>query len=172
LPALFRLPKAWSLIYSLDQHGISLNTLYTLSEKHYSRPPKPGELGNTGMLLVIKDSGDTVFGAWLGEGIRTRHLKGNSHFGGGESFLWKYSNSRLQIFRCTGKNNYTALVEPQYISFGGGDGHYGLYLDESLFEGSSAPCPTFQNDPLCSPGEKKGSSVVFECVGLEVWAMV
>jgi len=51
------------------------------------------------------------------------------------------------------------------------DGHYGLYLDDSLFEGSSAPCPTFDNEPLCSPGPKKGSTVEFECVGVEVWAM-
>jgi len=51
------------------------------------------------------------------------------------------------------------------------DGHYGLYLDDALFEGSSAPCPTFDNEPLCSPGPKKGSTVEFECVGVEVWAM-
>lgn len=52
------------------------------------------------------------------------------------------------------------------------DGHYGLYLDESLFDGSSAPCPTFDNEPLCS-GTAVGNmkTVKFECVGLEVWGM-
>ena len=49
------------------------------------------------------------------------------------------------------------------------DGHYGLYLDDSLIDGSSAPCLTFDNQPLCSPGPKKGETVSFECVGLEVW---
>ena len=105
-------------------------------------------------------------------------------------FLWKYHDHELKVFKCTGKNNYIALCEPEYISFGGGsvsssnrfhdlvfdrcvdrDGHYGLYLDESLFDGSSAPCPTFNNEPLCSPGPRKGASVTFECVGLEVWGM-
>ena len=52
------------------------------------------------------------------------------------------------------------------------DGHYGLYLDESLFDGSSAPCPTFDNEPLCT-GSVVGNlkTVKFECVGLEVWGM-
>ena len=53
------------------------------------------------------------------------------------------------------------------------DGHYGLYLDDSLYYGSSAPCPTFNNEPLCSSGPKKPGTVTveFECVGLEVWGM-
>ena len=51
------------------------------------------------------------------------------------------------------------------------DGAYGLYLDESLFDGSSARCPTFDNEPLCSPGDKRGRAVSFECVGLEVWGI-
>ena len=59
------------------------------------------------------------------------------------------------------------------------DGHYGLYLDETLYEGSSARCPTFNNDPLCtsdtSPSKgSDGSNVstaTFECVGLEVWGV-
>ena len=53
------------------------------------------------------------------------------------------------------------------------DGHYGLYLDDTLYDGSSAPCPTFNNEPLCSPGPKKAGTVTveFECVGLEVWGM-
>lgn len=55
------------------------------------------------------------------------------------------------------------------------DGHYGLYLDASLLDGSSAPCPTFANPVLCSRvdegslGSKK--DVSFECVGLEVWGV-
>jgi TLD len=51
------------------------------------------------------------------------------------------------------------------------DGQYGLYLDESLLDGSSACCPTFGNDPLCTPGPKKAGAVRFECVGLEVWSI-
>jgi hypothetical protein len=51
------------------------------------------------------------------------------------------------------------------------DGNYGLYLDDTLFDGTSAWCPTFDNEPLCSPGPRKGGAVAFECVGLEVWGV-
>ena len=70
-PALARLPKAWSLLYSLDQHGISLNTLYARCQDFKG-----------GVLLVVRDAGDAVFGAWMGEGIRPS--KG-AYYGSGES---------------------------------------------------------------------------------------
>ncbi|KAH7908565.1 TLD-domain-containing protein [Hygrophoropsis aurantiaca] len=172
LPALTRLSRTWTLLYSLDQHGISLNTLYTRCE------PKPWNApgATKGALVVIKDTGDTLFGAWMSEGL---HLSKGAYYGSGESFLWKYDASNptgcLDVYKWTARNDYVALCEPEYISFGGGDGHYGLYLDASLLDGSSAPCPTFTNDVLCSQGGgigiRKGASVTFECVGLEVWGV-
>ncbi|KAH9476519.1 Oxidation resistance protein 1 [Psilocybe cubensis] len=172
LPALSRLPRIWTLIYSLDQHGISLNTLYARCEAHATRRAKPGEvLINAGaMLVVVKDAQGALFGAWLSEGVRMEK-KGKGYFGGGESFLWKFVDGVLKVFKCTGKNHYVTLCDPDYISFGGGDGHSGLYLDETLYDGTSAPCPTFDNEPLCAPGPHKGVSVSFECVGLEVWGL-
>jgi hypothetical protein len=37
-----------------------------------------------GALVVIKDSGDTVFGVWLGEGLR---MSKGSYYGSGESYV-------------------------------------------------------------------------------------
>jgi len=116
----------------------------------------------------MKDSGDAIFGVWMGEGVR---LGKGSYYGSGESFLWRYIDGHLDVFKWTGKNEYVALCEPKFLSFGGGDSRYGLYLDDTLLDGSSARCPTFENEPLCSPGSKTGGSVMFECVGLEVWAV-
>lgn len=163
LPALARLPRTWSLLYSLDQHGISLNTLYARCE-----PQGPTSTHPKGSLVIMKDSGDVVFGAWLGEGVR---VSKGSYYGSGESFLWRYVDCKLDVYKWTGKNDYVALCEHGFLSFGGGDGRYGLYLDDTLLDGSSARCPTFENEPLCSAGPKKGGSVTFECVGLEVWAI-
>ncbi|KIM37742.1 hypothetical protein M413DRAFT_448260 [Hebeloma cylindrosporum] len=121
LPALSRLSKSWSLIYSLDQDGISLNTLYNRCEAHATHKPGPGEIArsNSAMLVVIQDANGAIFGVWLAEGIRLN--KGSKgYFGGGESFLWKYAELTFKIFKCTGKNNYVAFCEPEYISFGGG----------------------------------------------------
>ncbi|PIL26353.1 hypothetical protein GSI_12109 [Ganoderma sinense ZZ0214-1] len=158
LPALARLPKQWTLLYSLDQHGISLNTLYTRCQDFKGSA-----------LFVVRDSGERVFGAWMGEGI---HPSKGGYYGSGESFLWQMvGKDRLRVFKWTGRNDYVALCELDYISFGGGDGRYGLWLDESLIDGSSARCLTFDNEPLCSAGPRKGDTVAFECVGLEVWGI-
>ncbi|KAF8815328.1 TLD-domain-containing protein [Phlegmacium glaucopus] len=188
LPALCRLPRSWTLVYSLDQHGISLNTLYTRCEEALSpsRAVYPGKsggvgLGTRGVLLIIKDASgageeeEGTFGAWIadGEGLSMGKKGRKGYFSGGESFLWKFTQGTLKVYKTTGKNNYVALCEPGYISFGGGDGYYGLYLDDTLYDRSSAPCPTFDNEPLCSPGPKKAgtSTVEFECVGLEAWGL-
>ncbi|KAF8993337.1 TLD-domain-containing protein [Hymenopellis radicata] len=159
LPALQRLPRTWTLLYSLDQHGISLNTLYARCDL-----PKP-----TAQLLIIQDTNDALFGVYMGEGIRPS--KGRGYYGSGESFMFKCprDQSDLKVFKWTGKNDYIALCEPGFLSFGGGEGQYGLYMDSGLIDGSSARCPTFGNEPLCSSGSVKGGAVAFECVGLEVW---
>ncbi|KAK7055527.1 Zn(2)-C6 fungal-type domain-containing protein [Favolaschia claudopus] len=169
LPALLRLPRQWTLFYSVDQHGISLNTLYSrCAPPSSTRTPHP-----KGALLVIQDAGGVLFGAWVADGLR-RSTRGG-YYGGGESFLWRYipASGQFDVYKWTGKNDYVALCEDGFISFGGGDGHYGLYLDESLFDGSSASCPTFENAPLCSGSGTQGGkgNVNFECVGLEVWGV-
>ncbi|KAI6030112.1 TLD-domain-containing protein [Pisolithus marmoratus] len=175
LPALIRLSRNWTLLYSIDQHGISLNTLYSHCEPRI--PTKAERNPPSGALLVVRDSLDGMFGAWVGEGI----MKGqNGFYGSGEAFLWRYhadASPPLEVYKWSGKNDYVVLCDPNFISFGGGDGHYGLYIDSSLLEGSSAPCPTFDNPILCvRPRSQVGAGmgkkdISFECVGLEVWGI-
>ena len=70
------------------------------------------------MLLAVRDAGDRVFGAWMGEGI---HPSKGAYYGSGESFLWQMvASDRVRVFKWTGRNDYVALCEPDYISFGGG----------------------------------------------------
>ncbi|KAF7307892.1 Zn(2)-C6 fungal-type domain-containing protein [Mycena kentingensis (nom. inval.)] len=169
LSALLRLPRKWSLLYSLDQHGISLKTLYSrcTPQPSTTRNPQP-----KGGLLAIQDANGAVFGAWVPDGLK--RSVGHAYYGGGESFLWRYlpATGKFDVFKWTGKNEYVAFCEEGFISFGGGDGHYGLYLDDSLLDGSSARCPTFDNEALCSsPTRKRDGTAKFECVGLEVWGV-
>ncbi|KAH6893970.1 TLD-domain-containing protein [Coprinopsis sp. MPI-PUGE-AT-0042] len=188
LPPLSRLPKSWTLLYSLDQHGISLNTLYNNCEAPL-RNRKHGQnyVGMGGVLLVLRHSEtseqsvDGTFGAFIAEGLGR---KSKGFFGGGDSFLWKYSNGALQVFKASGRNTYFAICESGYMAFGGGSTSYGLYIDSGLLEGYSAPSVTFGNETLCNPtsetlpsASRPGTQAApsqqssFECVGLEVWGV-
>ncbi|KAJ7809001.1 hypothetical protein B0H14DRAFT_2380082 [Mycena olivaceomarginata] len=116
LPALLRLLRQWTLFYSLDQHGISLNTLYArCAPPSSSHPPHP-----KGALVAMQDAAGMLFGAWVADGLR-RSTRGG-YYGGGESFLWRYlpSSGKFDVYKWTGKNDYVALCEEGFISFGGG----------------------------------------------------
>lgn len=61
---------------------------------------------------------------WMGDGIHKSSSTGagRGYYGSGESFLWKQESDEtpVHVFKWTGKNDYVALCEPEYISFGGG----------------------------------------------------
>ena len=41
-----------------------------------------------------------------------------------DRFLWKMlPDEKLRVYKWTGRNDYVALCEPEYISFGGGCVH-------------------------------------------------
>ena len=61
------------------------------------------------------------------------------------------------------------LTEAHYLSFGGGDGKYGLWIDGQLEKGISARSPAFDNEVLCSNSATQEEGQ-FECITLEVWA--
>jgi hypothetical protein len=67
----------------------------------------------------MKDAGNTLFPVWMGEeGLHPSRGKG--YYGSGECFTWKYFEGKFEVFKWTGRNDYIALCEPEYISFGGG----------------------------------------------------
>ena len=72
---------------------------------------------------------------------------------------------RFKAFPYSGVNDYLIFCEQSFLSVGGGDGRYGLWLDEVLEKGISSHCMTFGNEPLSEEGEK------FEVVGVEVWCV-
>ncbi|EXJ94673.1 hypothetical protein A1O1_03070 [Capronia coronata CBS 617.96] len=70
---------------------------------------------------------------------------------------------RFKAFPYSGINDFLIYCESSYLSIGGGDGHYGLWLDDQLNNGISETCPTFGNEPLSDEGRS------FEVLGVEVW---
>ena len=47
------------------------------------------------------------------------------------------------------------FCQPNYLSMGGGDGRYGLWLDDTLENGQSQTCETFGNEGLSEEGEEQ-----------------
>ncbi|KAI0118096.1 TLD-domain-containing protein [Hypoxylon sp. NC0597] len=73
---------------------------------------------------------------------------------------------RFQNFAYTGANDYCIFCETKFLSVGGGGGGtYGLWLNDGLSRGHSAPCDTFANQPLSEEGEK------FDVMGVELWVV-
>jgi hypothetical protein len=70
---------------------------------------------------------------------------------------------RFKAFPYTGENDFTIFCQHEYLSVGGGDGHYGLWLDDNLNRGVSDTCPTFGNERLSDEGSK------FDVLGVEIW---
>lgn len=75
----------------------------------------------------------------------------------------KEERIRFKAFPYTGENDFSIFCQQEYLSVGGGDGHYGLWLGQNLSDGVSQTCPTFGNEPLSEEGSK------FEVLGVEVW---
>lgn len=216
LPPRLQLMDHWQLTYSLEQNGSTLSTLYNLCDAHR------GKRG--GFVVVVRDAGGGVFGAYLTDPPRPQP----HYYGSGECFLWrafrlpalpdlsslppppsadtthaqrmttigvsrqgssaslaslnvpstgangKASNGhitgastperiRFKAFPYTGENDFSIFCQPEYLSVGGGDGHYGLWLDDNLSKGVSDTCPTFGNEPLSDEGKK------WNVLGVEVW---
>ncbi|KAF1950275.1 TLD-domain-containing protein [Byssothecium circinans] len=206
VPPRLQLVDDWSLVYSLEQNGVSLATLYQKAEEF------TGKRG--GFVLVVRDAGGGIFGAYLSDAP-----KPSSHFfGNGECFLWRAhvlpslpdlanlppppsadttnavrmttiaspthkfgtlnpphseqasrsgtstpERIRFKAFPYSGINDYMMFCEHGFLSVGGGDGHYGLWLGDNLENGVSSTCPTFGNEPLSDEGTK------FEVLGVELW---
>ncbi|KAH7412530.1 hypothetical protein BKA64DRAFT_659035 [Cadophora sp. MPI-SDFR-AT-0126] len=230
VPARLQLCEEWNLVYSLEEDGVSLGTLYK----------KCDELRGlrNGFVLVVKDGEGGLFGAYLTEAPHPAP----HYFGTGECFLWRASiltstsmptnlppppsadttnavrsttvgtgssrappnllsptfppqnqnptspahstssllspqnlhfpsglstpeRIRFKAFPYSGVNDYMMLCETGFLSVGGGDGHYGLWLDDTFEKGISSHCLTFGNEPLSEEGEK------FEILGVEVWSI-
>jgi TLD len=99
LPVVEQEAQDWKLVYSTEQHGISIKTLFSNCSKY-----------KTAMILVIKDTLGSVFGAFLSE---PPHLD-KHYYGNGHCFLWKKkpASQGVSIFYTTGRNEHFILSQP------------------------------------------------------------
>jgi hypothetical protein len=142
---------SWELIYSTTIHGISLSTLYRNFHGY-----------DTPVLIVVKDENQKVFGAFMSEVPKISE----GFYGTGESMLYSFmTETSLKLYNWTGDNNFFIKGSKSSLVIGGGEGMFGLWLDEDLYRGRSHACRTFANETL-------STSEDFICCGLEAWGFV
>ncbi|KAE7998088.1 hypothetical protein FH972_002666 [Carpinus fangiana] len=150
LPALVQ-GRKWLLIYSTWRHGISLSTLYRRSTLW------PGL-----SLLVVGDRKGAVFGGLVEAPLRPTSKK--KYQGTNNTFVFTNKSSQPVIFRPTGVNRYFTLCSTNSLAIGGG-GHFALYLDGDLLNGSSSVSETYGNPCLAHSKD-------FEVKEVELWGFV
>ncbi|TKA53032.1 hypothetical protein B0A53_03911 [Rhodotorula sp. CCFEE 5036] len=154
LPPRLRLSSKWTLLYSLDQHGISIHTLFANLDRGLR--DRDG-----GFVLVVKTEKGEVFGAYCNEALKDASaVRGPAQrwAGDGSCFLWKSTpfsphdfriGSSVRAFKPTFRNTYYQHASTEFLAFGGGeDGVFGLWIDGVFERGWTGRCETYANEPL------------------------
>ncbi|XP_073010173.1 uncharacterized protein [Typha latifolia] len=143
--------RNWVLLYSTWRHGISLSTLYRRSMLW------PGY-----SLLIVGDQKGAVFGGLVEAPLQPTNKK--KYQGTNNCFVFTNLPGHPVIFRPTGANHYFTLCSADFLALGGG-GHFSLYLDGDLLNGSSSTSDTFNNSCLAHSQD-------FAVKEVELWGFV
>ncbi|XP_058731499.1 uncharacterized protein LOC131603228 [Vicia villosa] len=143
--------RKWLMMYSTWKHGISLSTLYRRSMLW----PGPS-------LLVVGDRKGAVFGSLIDAPLRPSNKR--KYQGTNSTFVFTNISGRPVVYRPTGVNRYFTLCTTDFLAFGGG-GHFALYLDGDLLNGSSSVSETYNNPCLAHSPE-------FQVKEVELWGFV
>jgi len=139
----------WHLLFSTENDGFSLNSLYRKSA-HVDSP----------VLMIIQDTDHAVFGALIS--CPPAHTE--KFLGTGESWLFTFFPS-FKVYAWTGENSYIMRGGLNNLIVGSSEGMFGLWLDENFNQGRSQAVTTFDNKPL--PGKED-----FVINNIECWAFV
>lgn len=135
------------LCFSSVLDGYNLNTLYNRVKAQNIRD-------QCYSILLIKDTGGYIFGAYLSHSLK---LKGNSYFGDGSCFLFTL-NPKITIYKWSKINRHFINTSQEYLVLG----ENAIYLDHTLSRCISRSSATF-NSPSLSKSE------VFNCQIVEYW---
>ncbi|CAI8493255.1 unnamed protein product [Hanseniaspora opuntiae] len=172
MPMRIKLYKTWTLLYSKEENGTSLGTLYRCCQKDYDEYRyKKQNFSRNGYLLIVQDMKDGIFGVYTDEPFHP--LANNKFYGNGESFLWRIEESKnykgtytFEGFPFQDINYFVVYSDKDMLRIGGGgssNGGAGLWIDDMLQTGGTNPCKTFNNPVLSKQG------TIFHIKALEVW---
>lgn len=159
----------WRRVYSLSRDGDSFDGCLRI----ISDVPRT--------LLVIRTTRGAIFGGYADSPWRSVEMGNARFYGSAQACLFSVKNpylssstngglkspsSLLNVYPWSGKNRYIQLCDmsSKMLAFGGGgvDGAFGLCIQEDFQTGSTGPCDTFDNAPLCDQD-------TFEIVDVEFW---
>ncbi|CAL0306578.1 unnamed protein product [Lupinus luteus] len=143
--------RKWMMLYSTWKHGISLSTLYRRSMLW------PGM-----SLLVVGDRKGAVFGGLVEAPLIASNKR--KYQGTNNSYVFTNISGHPVIYRPTGVNRYFTLCTTESLAIGGG-GHFALYLDGDLLNGSSSVSETYGNPCLAHSQD-------FDVKEVELWGFV
>ncbi|KAL9276005.1 Oxidation resistance protein 1-like protein [Drosera capensis] len=135
LPSLAK-GRKWVLLYSTWRHGISLSTLYRRSQICAGLS-----------LLVVGDRKGATFGGLVETPLTP--TKSRKYQGTNNTFVFTDLSGSPVVYRPTGTNRYFTLCTADFLALGGG-GHFALYLDSDLLNGSSSASDTYGNPCLAN----------------------
>ena len=165
----------WRRLYSLNRDGDSFDGCLRIIS-HAART-----------LLVVRTTKGAVFGGYADSPWRPMELA--RFYGSAQACLFsvkekeeepsgvpmvhqvehknpKSAGGLLNVYRWSGKNRYIQVCDTstKMLAFGGGgsDGAFGLCIQEDFQTGSTGPCDTFDNAPLCDES-------TFKVVDVEIW---
>lgn len=144
------------LVYTPKQDGWGLRAFYRKMEAHYSKHT----------LLLIKDMGNNVFGAFLDTLLAKKGVL--EEMGSQDCFVFQLNPEKLR-YQVEGGKGGGVLCDSEYLSIGSGGGGSAIYLKGDLHSGLTNQSDTYRNAPLVN-GEG-GSSAGFECSNIEVYLL-
>jgi hypothetical protein len=169
----------WNRLYSLARDGDSFEACLRLIH------------GARRTLLVVRTSRNAIFGGFADMPWENKTAGGAMYFGGPNACLFKVeTNSKkntavsagdshkgdgagnddtVKCYKWSGANRYIQLCDMAHkmLAFGGGgeEGAFGLCVEKDFERGSTGPCATFDNEPLCEQED-------FEIVDMEIFGFL
>ena len=170
----------WNRLYSLARDGDSFEACLRLIH------------GARRTLLVVRTSRNAIFGGFADMPWENKTAGGAMYFGGPNACLFNVETNKnsntpdragdshdgddtkknadtVKCYKWSGANRYIQLcdISHKMLAFGGGgeEGAFGLCVEKDFERGSTGPCATFDNEPLCEQED-------FEIVDMEIFGFL
>jgi hypothetical protein len=152
----------WKRLYSLQRDGDGFASSFLRKVKDQERT-----------LLVIQTTNREVMGAFCNSPWECQggSMRAAQFYGSAQACLFsiQQDTKEVLVYRWTGRNRYIQVcdIQQKMIALGGGgkDGAFGLCVEDDFRVGSTGPCETFNNPPLCGRDQ-------FEIMNVECWGFV